>query len=124
MSRASESDLKKLSKYSKEEIIDALGKSYQASYIIQGLISDLEQRATDKLFADSRKAIDNTIATREAYFKWVKEMCAKYGDGKQFKISSLTSDEIIIGAKLEKAMREAIEKERKIDAKINKHLGI
>ena len=124
MSRASESDIKKLSKYSKEEIIEALSKSYQASYIIQGLISDLEQRATDKLFADSRKAIDNAIATREAYFKWVKEMCAKYGDGKRFPLSSLTQEEIIIGAKLEKAMKEALERERKLDAKINKHLGI
>lgn len=124
MSRASESDLKKLSKYSKEEIIEALGKSYQASYIIQGLISELERRATDKLFADSRKAIDNTTATREAYFKWTKEMVKKYGDGVHVKISALPIEEIQQGAKLEKAMKEALERERKLDAKINKHLGI
>ena len=124
MSRASDSDLKKLSKYSKEEIIEALSKSYQASYIIAGLLSDLEQKATDKLFEDSKKSIDASISSRTAYSEWIKEMCEKYGDGKRFKISSLPIEEISRGAKLEKAMKEAIERERKLDAKINKQLGI
>ena len=124
MSRVSESDLKKLSKYSKEEIIEALSKSYQASYIIAGLLSDLEQKTTDKLFEDSRKSIYAAMSAREAYSKWIKDMALKYGDGTHVKISALPIEEVHRGAKLEAAMKKAVETERKLDAKINKHLWI
>lgn len=34
--------LKKISKYSKEDIIEALGRQCQADFIIRGILNDLE----------------------------------------------------------------------------------
>lgn len=94
MSREKPELLKKLSKYSKEDIIEALGKQYQADFIISGIINDLEQKASQKTLDDHSKALDALISAREAFLKWRKEICVRYGDGKTVKLSNIHPEEI------------------------------
>lgn len=48
--------LKKISKYSKEDIIEALGRQCQADFIIRGILNDLEYIASKRVFDDYDKA--------------------------------------------------------------------
>ena len=124
MSRAKPELLKKLAKYSKEDIIEAIGKQYQADFIISGIINDLEHRASQKVLDDHGKALDALIAAREAFSKWRNEMCARYGDGKSVKLADIPPEEISKGATLEKALKEATETEQRLDKKVNRMLKI
>ena len=47
--------LKELSKYSKEDIIEALGRQYQADFIISGIVGDLEYIASKRLLDEHGK---------------------------------------------------------------------
>lgn len=124
MSREKPELLKKLSKYSKEDIIEALGKQYQADFIISGIINDLEQKDSQKTLDDHSKALDALISAREAFLKWRKEMCVRYGDGKTVKLSNIPQEEIKKGAVLERALQEATETEQRLDKKVNRMLKI
>ena len=124
MSRVKPELLKKLAKYSKEDIIEALGKQYQADFIISGIINDLEHRASQKALDDHGKALDVLIAAREAFSKWRNKMCARYGDGKSVKLADIPPEEISKGAALEKALKEATETEQRLDKKVNRMLKI
>lgn len=124
MSREKPELLKKLSKYSKEDIIEALGKQYKADFIISGIINDLEQKASQKALDDHSKALDALISAREAFLKWRKEMCVRYGNGKTVKRSNIPQEEIKKGAVLERALQEATETEQRLDKKVNRMLKI
>lgn len=124
MSREKPELLKKLSKYSKEDIIEALGKQYQADFIISGIINDLEQKASQKALDDHSKELDALISAREAFLKWRKEMCVRYGNGKTVKRSNIPQEEIKKGAVLERALQEATETEQRLDKKVNRMLKI
>ena len=124
MSKAKPELLKKLSKYSKEEIIQAIGQQWDGEYFIKGVLVDLEEKARDKVFKDHDKALKNLIAAREAYIKWKNEICAKHGDGKTVKLSAIPQEEIIHGANLEKALIEATETEQRLSNKIDKLLKL
>lgn len=124
MSREKPELLKKLSKYSKEDIIEALGKQYQADFIISGIINDLEQKASQKTLDDHSKALDALISAREAFLKWRKEICVRYGDGKTVKLSNIPPEEISKGVVLERALQEATETEQRLDKKVNRMLKI
>lgn len=124
MSRAREEALKKLSAYKKEEIIEALGRSYQSEYIAEQMLDYLESRKEKALLDRHRKAIDKEIAARKAFMEWKKEMCEKYGDGQTVKLSNIPPTDINRGAALEKALKEATEEERRLDKQVNKMLRI
>lgn len=124
MSRAKPELIKKLAKYSKEDIIEALGKQYQADFIISGIINDLDHRASQKVLDDHGKALDALVAAREAFSKWRNEMCVRYGDGKSVKLADIPPEEISKGAALEKALKEATETEQRLDKKVNRMLKI
>ena len=120
MSQAKPELLKKLSKYSKEDIIEALGRNYQADYIVTGILNDLENRATKKAFADYDKALDDLKAAQEACYNWRIEMVDKYGGGNNVHLKDIPQEEIKHGAALERAAEKAEETVQRLDKKINK----
>lgn len=48
----------RLNRFSKEQIIKAISESYQASYILESLINNLESIAQEELLAKYSSAID------------------------------------------------------------------
>lgn len=116
--------LKKLSKYSKEDIIEALGQQCQADFIIRGILNDLEYIASKRVFDDYDKAIKEHKDAFEAYIEWKNQMCIAYGDGKSVKLTNIPPEEITKGATLERALKSTAESEQKIDKKISKMLNV
>ena len=114
--------LKEISKYSKEEIIEALKRHYIPDWVFADLLSSLEFVRRAKAIDESKKAAEKEHATFDAYMAWRKEMVAKYGDGKAVTISKIPFEEIARGTNLEKAWNTAREKERKASAKVDKLL--
>lgn len=51
--------LKKLSKYSKEDIIEALGRQCQADFIIRGILNDLEYIASKECLMITIRLLKN-----------------------------------------------------------------
>ena len=124
MSRAGKETLKKLLSYRKEEIIEALGRSYQSEYIAEQMLNYLESKKEKDLLDRHRKALDKEIAARKAFMEWKNEMCEKYGDGQTVKLTNIPPEDINRGAALEKALKEAVEEERRLDTRVNKMLRI
>jgi hypothetical protein len=116
--------LKKISKYSKEDIIEALGRQCQADFIIRGILNDLEYIASKRVFDDYDKAIKEHKDAFEAYIEWKNQMCIAYGDGKSVKLTNIPPEEITKGAALERALKSTAEAEQKIDKKISKMLNV
>ena len=116
--------LKKLSKYSKEDIIEALGRQCQADFIIRGILNDLEYIASKRVFDDYDKAIKEHKGAFEAYIEWKNQMCIAYGDGKSVKLTNIPPEEITKGAALERALKSTAEAEQKLDKKISKMLNV
>lgn len=116
--------LKKLSKYSKEDIIEALGRQCQADFIINGILNDLEYIASKRVFDDYDKAIKEHEDAFEAYIEWKNQMCIAYGDGKSVKLTNIPPEEITKGAALERTLKSAAEAEQKLDKKISKMLNV
>lgn len=116
--------LKKLSKYSKEDIIEALGQQCQADFIIRGILNDLEYIASKRVFDDYDKAIKEHKDAFESYIEWKNQMCIAYGDGKSIKLTNIPLEEITKGAALERALKSAAEAEQKLDKKISKMLNV
>lgn len=114
--------MKEISKYSKEEIIEALARQYIPLVALDGLLGDLEYRRRIKAIEERKKATEKERAAFDAYMAWRKEMVAKYGDGKAVTISKIPFEELARGANLEKAWNTAREKERKASAKVDKLL--
>ena len=51
-------------------------------------------------------------------------MCLKYGDGQTVKLCDIPTLDINRGATLEKELKEATEKERRLDKQVNRILKI
>lgn len=116
--------LKKLSKYSKEDIIEALGRQCQADFIINGILNDLEYIASKRVFDDYDKAIKMHKDAFEAYIEWKNQMCIAYGDGKSVKLTNIPPEEITKGVALEKALKSTAEAEQNLDKRISKMLNV
>ncbi|MBE5716616.1 MAG: hypothetical protein EGR74_10090 [Ruminiclostridium sp.] len=116
--------LKKISKYSKEDIIEALGRQCQADFIIRGILNDLEYIASKRVFDDYDKAIKEHKDAFEAYIEWKNQICIAYGDGKSVKLTNIPPEEITKGAALERALKSTAEAEQKLDKKISKMLNV
>lgn len=117
--------LKKLSKYSKKDIIEALGQQYQMDcFIISGILDELEYIASKRAFDDHDKAIKAHQDAFKAYMEWRKQICRAYGDGESIKLTNIPPEEIAKGAALERALKSAAEAEQKLDKKISKMLNV
>lgn len=124
MSRDNSQLVKKLEKYSKDQIIEALANQFNADYYIRGLLNHLEAQEGDRLLKEHSAAIDAEISARHAYIQWKNEICARYGDGKSVKISDIPPEELSKGAALERTLKTATEAERKLDKKVSQMLKL
>lgn len=122
--RANKTELQKLKAYTKDDIIEALGRCYQSDYIVSQILGELEERKAQNALKEHEKAIDTLNSARTAYTSWRTEMCAKYGDGKTVKIANIPPDEITRGVFLEKALNTATERECKISREVDKILKV
>ena len=113
---------KKLRKYSKEQIIEAISKCYQADYILDKLLSDLEYAAQNELLVAHAVAIDAERVAAYAYMDWQMEMCDKYGHDGKYKFADIPPKEITKGANLEQMRKDAQAKEQTLNKKVNKML--
>lgn len=116
--------LKKLSKYSKEDIIKALGQQCQADFVIKAILNELEYIASKRVLDNHDKAIKAHEDALIAYIEWKNQMCIAYGDGKSVKLTNIPLEEITKGAALERALKSTAEAEQKIDKKISKMLNV
>lgn len=122
--RANKTELQRLKAYTKDDIIEALGRCYQSDYIVSQILGELEERKAQNALKEHEKAIDTLNSARMAYMSWRTDMCAKYGDGKTVKIANIPPDEISRGAFLEKALNTATERERKVSKEVDKILKV
>ena len=114
----------KLKKYTKDQIIDALTNQINADYNIGRLLNHLEEKEGDKLLEEHKEAIGAEQKARHIYALFLREMAAKYGDGKSFRIMKLSRAEYERGISLEKAIKEAEARERMLDKKVTKMLNL
>ena len=114
----------KLKKYTKDQIIDALASQINADYNTGRLLNHLEEKESDKLLKEHREAIEAEEKARHLYLLFLREMAAKYGDGKSFRIMKLSRAEYERGILLEKAIKEAEARECTLDKKVTKMLNL
>ena len=112
--------LKELEKYTKAEIIEAIGNHYRAADIVNELLRDLQNTKMQKVFRIQRMAERISMEKFEALLAWRHEMCEKYGDGKTVRLLDVPPEEIERGAKLEKEYAAARETVEKAEKRINK----
>lgn len=124
MSRAVKENLIKLSKYSKKDIIEALGNQYDSDFIVSRMVMEIENKETQKAIGEHEKALSAESEAIEAYYSWLDEMCDKYGYNGKVTLLSLPEHELARGAKLETALKKATETERKLDKKVNRVLKL
>lgn len=129
MRRTINEDIKTLETYKKEEILEALKhadryKLYHVDLITADMVSYLENKKRDEVFAARDKATGAKMEAIKAFQEWKAEMCEKYGDGMSVKLAVLPPDEIERGAALEKKIKEAVKKAQRLDAQIERLLKI
>lgn len=117
MSLRDKSLKKKLSKYSKADIIDAVCNEFMADHIVHGMLLFLEGRTMQRLMDEEDKAFKAQNAAGDAYISWQADMIKRFGDGQSVKISDIPDSELQKGAKLGNAWKEA---EKKADKAIKK----
>lgn len=123
MNEAKQDKLQEIAKYSKEEIIEALGRKYTPEWELDGLLANLEYIRRTKAIEEHRKAVDEETAAFKAVIGWRKEVIDKYGDGVSVKCTQLPAEERKRGVTLENAWFLAQKKEKRLDAKVSKLLG-
>lgn len=124
MARTKKEALEELAKYSKEEIIEAIGRSYLPTWDIDTLLIDLNYIRQTKAIDEHQKAAADASAALTAYIEWQKEVVTKYGDGKTVYLKQLPASEIKRGTELEKAYDAANKKEKRLDNKVKKLLNL
>lgn len=122
--KAKQEDIKKLSSYTKQEIIQAIESLWQGDVFVHDLLDFLEDKKTDTLLKQHTDAIDNLSAARKAYIDWKHDIIKKYGDGLSVKCRDIPDAELERGVTLEKAIKDATERERKLNNKVKRILDL
>lgn len=120
MARLKPERLKQLEKYTKAEIIEAIGRNFSAGYIVEDLLNDLELQHMKKLLDDEREADRIHTEKMNAVLAWRNEMCKKYGNGEHVNMSALPLEEIKRGMKIEQEYLAATATVEKIEKRIKK----
>lgn len=110
--------IKRLRKFSKNEIIDDVVR-YGWGNVVEDMLFRLETKAIKELRDIQTKAFDDTKSAFSAYEKWQQDMVNTYGDGKSVKMMNIPISELEKGAKLEKSMKKALDNENRITKKLN-----
>lgn len=124
MRKDTEEYIKKLNKFSKEQIIRRLSEIHSSYRVLDRLITDLEYQTQQDLIGKHSSAVDAERAAAKAYMDWRRKACDRYGNGEKCKLQDIPNAEIVIGARLELEWKEARAKERALDKRVNKALGI
>lgn len=125
MSKPTKSSIQKLSKYKKEEILEAMEHCiFFSEFQISEMLTYLQRKTSDAAFEEHDRALQEEIEARKKYLEWESEVCRKYGDGKSVKLIDIPPAEINRGAALERAMKAATEKEQRLSKQIDKILNI
>ena len=117
--------MEELAKYSKEEIIEALGRFRMLDGDdVDMLLIELEYIRKNKAIEEHKKAIEAEDAAFDAYVGWQKKIIAEYGDVEKVKYNQIPDSELRQGEKLENAWNAARKKEKRLDAKVRKLLNL
>lgn len=107
MSKATQKQLDKLAEYTKEEIIAALGRSFDGEYTVRVLLRDLEAMTMKREHEALEKATAAEAKALQALIDWRSDMVKQYGNGETVPLAKLPRHEIERGAALEKAYTDA-----------------
>lgn len=124
MSEAKSELLKKLLRYPKKDIIEAIGRQCQAERLISGIVNDIECQMMQRALEDCREAANKLLAARKAYHAWCGKMCARYGDGKTVRLTNIPREDLECGEALEETVKELAKAEQTLDRKFNKLAGV
>lgn len=122
MARTKKEALEELAKYSKEDILEALGRSCFVD--VDAMLIDLEYIQRTRAIDEHQKAIADESAALTAYLEWNREVIAKYGDGETVRFDQLPESEVQRGIKLERIWRSARKKEKRLDDRVRKLLNL
>lgn len=120
MPRARSNQLEKLRKYTKDDIVDAIGGLYNADTLVDDIIARIEYNGVKRLLVESEQASKAESAALGKYLAWRTEMAEKYGDGKHVKLCALPSEAIHRGAMLEDKYNKAKKKTQALDRRVDK----
>lgn len=120
MSVSDKTLLHELSKYAKADIIEAVCMLFQADRVIAEMLRHLRHKKVTNVLAAEKTAIEEEKQAVLALFDWRDDMCQKYGDGQKFSLGQIPQAELERGAALERAVREANAKARRLDTTINR----
>lgn len=110
---------KKLSKFSKAQIIEGIIKTYPYRNIAMRIISNLEYMQKAEMINNHKDAIDQESIATKKYIEWRGDMIQKYGTDGEVRLIDIPQEELENGAELERRMRAAREKERRLSDKID-----
>lgn len=113
--------LKEIARYSKEQILEALGRSFVD---LENLLTELEYVQRTEVLKEHNKAIDESNAAFTAYTEWYKKIIEKCGDGTKVRLFQIPTSELQRGVELEEAWKNAQKKEQRLDAKVRKLLDL
>lgn len=116
-----ETQLKKLEKYSKAEIVEAIGKYW---FDLERLLGELEYVRRTKAIEEERKAINAENIAFEAFISYQRQMIERYGSGGRLKVSAIPPEDFRQMAALERAWQAAREKVQACEAKVSRMLGL
>lgn len=121
MNEQRKNHLKEIAQYSKEQILEALGRSF---IDLKLLLNELEYVQRTEVLKEHSKAVDESIAALDAYIGWQKKIIEVYGGKANVRLDQLPTSELQRGAELEKAWKNAQKKEQRLDAKVRKLLDL
>ena len=124
MSLDNKSIMKRLEKYSKADIISAVCGLFQADYIVNKMLIELESLEAKRAIEKEKKSFDNSAKSDDNYYKWMERMIQTYGDGEKVEIGKLPDHEIKRGAELIEDMNKKRDAAMRAMNRTNEKLGI
>ncbi|MDO5398516.1 MAG: hypothetical protein Q4G33_11375 [bacterium] len=114
----------RLNKCTKSEIIDGLCHQIRAEYIIDELLTYIDEKRIKDLFEAEEAAAKVEAEARREYSEWLEQMMMKYGGEKRVSIADLTLEELRLGKLLEDKIAKVSTKLQNINRKLEKMLGL
>ena len=114
-----------LSKYTKEEIINALSYyDFSQQYpIISDIAYFIEQQREKKAYKTVNDLSKKSMDLLSKYTDFMRKMSSKYGDGKSFNLNCLTQEELNLAGTLLDEWKKADRDYKKADDKFCRGLN-